>query len=72
MLLSYGSRHAKKCLRAYAHSEGPDQPAGPDQALLYPPTESLVTIDVSMVSKCPDGTLYMSGMNLNLHLAHGW
>ena len=39
---------------------------------LYPPTESLVTIDVSMVSKCPDGTLYMSGMNLNLHLAHGW
>ena len=28
-LFSYGPRHAKMCLRAFAYSEGPDQPAHP-------------------------------------------
>ena len=42
--------------------------SGPDQGLLCPLTDSLVTTEFSMVNKCPDETFRMHGMNLNLHL----
>ena len=40
--LTYGSHHAKTCLRAYADNEGPDQTAHPqsDQGLHCPLTAS--------------------------------
>ena len=44
--VTVGLHHAKKCLREYADSEGPDQSAHQsDQGLCCPLTESLDTIE---------------------------
>ena len=55
LLFLSGSRHAKTCLRAYANREGP----------VSLRTESLDTTEC-INGKCPDETLRMRVMNLNL------
>ena len=65
-------RHAKTCFRAYADSEGPDQPAH-SRCLIRTFTvreQNHWTLqNVSMESKCPDDTLRMREINLNVLFA---
>ena len=60
--ISYGPRHAKTCLSAYADSEGPDQPAHPHiliRAFAVRKQNHWILKNISMENKCPDETLRM-------------
>ena len=69
-------RYAKTCLQAYVDSEGPDQPAHPRsliRAFTVRYQHHWTLQYVSTESQCPDETLRMHGMNLNLFIfAHAW
>ena len=61
-----GPRHAKICLRAYAASEGPDQPSHPCSlikvfTIRY--QNHLILQNVLIESKGPDDTLHSFGSN---------
>ena len=69
----YVPRHAQTFLRAYAGIESPDQPAHPRsliRAFAVRLLNSWILLNVSMESKCPDETLRMRAMNLNLCILH--
>ena len=53
----HGPRHAKTCLRAYADSEGPDNPSHP-HGLIRAFAVRCQNQNVSMESKCPEDTAH--------------
>ena len=64
-------RHAKTCLRAYADSEGPDQPAHPaDQGFHCPLTKSLDTIECMNGEQRPGWYFGQCAGSESTHFAH--